>query len=148
MRKPSPVLMYCSLMALNSSWPAVSSTAEMEGHKLWHKDLLEELDGERALPDATIPHHHQLVRWQVVTWQGAGCHGYLDSGGEGNSCQLAAVHPFLPSTMEGRKMFPSLPKTSPPTSQPARAKNFQDKFLAIKCQSKRLRHNVTTVDGF
>lgn len=29
MRKPSPVLMYCSLIALNSSWPAVSSTGWM-----------------------------------------------------------------------------------------------------------------------
>ena len=25
-KKPSPVLMYCSLIALNSSWPAVSKT--------------------------------------------------------------------------------------------------------------------------
>lgn len=33
MRNPSPVLMYCSLIALNSSWPAVSSTVKMETHK-------------------------------------------------------------------------------------------------------------------
>lgn len=39
----------------------------------------------------------------------------------GNSCQLAAVHPFLPSTIEGRKMFASFPKqkNSQPTSQSA-----------------------------
>lgn len=50
---------------------------------VWHKDLLEKLDGEGTLPNTTIPHHHQLVRWQVVTWHGAGRHGYLDSGGKG-----------------------------------------------------------------
>lgn len=33
MRNPSPVLIYCSLIALNSSWPAVSSTVKMDGHK-------------------------------------------------------------------------------------------------------------------
>lgn len=33
MRNPSPVLIYCSLIALNSSWPAVSSTMKMKGHK-------------------------------------------------------------------------------------------------------------------
>lgn len=33
MRNPSPVLIYCSLIALNSSWPAVSSTMKMEGHR-------------------------------------------------------------------------------------------------------------------
>lgn len=34
MRKPSPVLMYCSLIALNSSWPAVSSTAKTRDTKV------------------------------------------------------------------------------------------------------------------
>lgn len=122
MRNPSPVLMYCSLIALNSSWPAVSSTVDTEGQTRvfkkgktsWklksafaltvqdgplpvdlrvfevrvldggivvrHKDLLEKLDGQGALPNATIPHHHQLVRWQVVAGHGAGCHGCSLSG--------------------------------------------------------------------
>lgn len=54
----------------------------------------------------------------------------------GNSCQLAAVHLFLPSTMEGRKMFPSFPKPVghfEAVRQPGWAKNFQAKFLALKC---------------
>lgn len=39
----------------------------------------------------------------------------------GNSCQLATVHPFLHSTMEGRKRFPSFPKpASQSISPPAR----------------------------
>uniref|UniRef100_A0A0E9UVL8 Uncharacterized protein n=1 Tax=Anguilla anguilla TaxID=7936 RepID=A0A0E9UVL8_ANGAN len=40
-----------------------------------HEDLLEELDGERALPHPSVAHHHQLIRGQVVTGNGAGCHG-------------------------------------------------------------------------
>lgn len=125
MRNPSPVLMYCSLIALNSSCPAVSSTVDTEGHKytslkgktdwnlksafaltiqygplpidlrvfevrvlyrgivVWHKDFLEKLDGQGALPDATIPHHHQLVCRQVVAGYGAGRHGCSFSGPQG-----------------------------------------------------------------
>lgn len=53
------------------------------GVVVWHKDLLEKLDGQGALPDATIPHHHQLVRWQVVAGYGAGRHGCSFSGPKG-----------------------------------------------------------------
>lgn len=50
---------------------------------VWHKDLLKKLDGQGALPDATIPHHHQLVRRQVVTGHCAGRHGCSFSGPKG-----------------------------------------------------------------
>lgn len=39
-----------------------------------HKDLLEKLDGEGTLAHASIPHHHQLIRGEVVTGDGAGRH--------------------------------------------------------------------------
>lgn len=42
------------------------------------------------------------------------------------------VHPFLLSTMQGRKMFPSLPKTSQLIRLPCWAKNFKAKFLERK----------------
>lgn len=53
------------------------------GVVVWHKDLLEKLDGEGALPHAAIPHHHQLVRGQVVAGHGAGRHPRLKGSGEG-----------------------------------------------------------------
>lgn len=39
-----------------------------------HKDLLEKLDGEGTLAHTPISHHHQLVRGEVVTGDGTGCH--------------------------------------------------------------------------
>lgn len=48
-----------------------------------HKDLLKKLDGEGTFADAAIPHHHQLVRGQVVTGHGAGRHLQLDGRSEG-----------------------------------------------------------------
>lgn len=50
---------------------------------VWHKYLLEKLDSESALPNTPIPHHHQLVCWQVVAWHGTGRHGNRHRGGEG-----------------------------------------------------------------
>lgn len=32
------------------------------------EQLLEELNGEGTLADASIPHHHQLISKQVVIW--------------------------------------------------------------------------------
>lgn len=55
------------------------------GIVVWHKDFLEKLDGEGALPHATIPHHHQLVGWQVVAGHGAGRHGCCCSGPQGET---------------------------------------------------------------
>lgn len=42
---------------------------------VWHKDLLEELDGEGTLSHAAVAHHYQLIGGEVVARHGTGCHG-------------------------------------------------------------------------
>lgn len=41
---------------------------------VWHKNLLEKLNGESALPHATISNHHQLVRGEVFAGNGTCSH--------------------------------------------------------------------------
>lgn len=41
---------------------------------VWHKNLLEKLNGESTLPHATISNHHQLVRGEVFAGNGTCSH--------------------------------------------------------------------------
>lgn len=41
---------------------------------VWHKNLLEELNGESTLPHAAISNHHQLVCGEVFAGNSAGSH--------------------------------------------------------------------------
>lgn len=77
------------------------------GIVVWHKNFLEKLDGQGALPDAAIPHHHQLVCWQVVARYGAGRHLLLLSAvlkGEKSAGGGLARHTWLRWMQKGMKM--------------------------------------------
>lgn len=66
-RKPSPVLMYCSLMAPNSSCPAVSRTREHE-HVRWQKKKVH-------------THTHRVAHSKINFWnQFLKCNRLQDKG--------------------------------------------------------------------
>lgn len=60
---PLPVYFRVFQVGVFNSWVIV-----------WHKNLLEKLNGEGTLPHATISNHHQLVRGEVFAGNSACSH--------------------------------------------------------------------------
>ena len=60
---PLPVYFCVLQVGVFNSWVIV-----------WHKNLLEKLNGESALPHAAISNHHQLVCGEVFAGNSAGSH--------------------------------------------------------------------------